>query len=77
MLESQGVGNLADGQIGGGQLLFRLFNQPVVDVVLGALPGQEFEQGRQVNGREVQRLGNLPDRGQSFFGQIIRSEIVR
>ena len=44
MLETELVGDFTDGKAGGGQFFLGFFDELVVDVLLGALAGEDFQQ---------------------------------
>ena len=43
MFKAQIIGNFTDGEVGGGEFLFGFFDEVIVDVLLGALPRQNFQ----------------------------------
>ncbi len=53
VFKSQLIGNLADGEIGGRKFLLGQFDQLIVQMLLGVLAGEGFEQAAKVTGRNI------------------------
>lgn len=53
MFEAQFIGDFTDGKLCCGEFFFGLFDQFVVDVLLGRLPCQSFQQTAQIGGRNI------------------------
>lgn len=56
--------------------LLRLFDQPVVNVLLGALSRQHRQEFAQVVGRDIQSLSHVLNRGQAVSGDGVTLKII-
>ena len=76
VLETEGVGYLADAIGGRGEAVTGLSDEVLLDELLGTIARLGFHEVAEVVGREVQRIGKVAHGGHSLSGGEALGEIV-